>query len=307
MNRRGVALVAVLWTVTLLAGIVALGLRAVHTGQSAARNRVTLTRSRWAAEACWAIAQARRANGSLADTGTVDLGRGTRCRWRVDDPTARVNVNAADEGLLAALFQQAGLHPDSARLLTAALVEYRARQPFTAVEQLKELPGYDSLRELCTSRAEGPSRHCSALERAVRRPDSALTCPPGPSAADSCLRSLVSVDGPGFVNASSAAPAVLAALPGLTQSAVALLLRRREWGRPIAGLDELVAALDPASREAMRANYAYLAPVLRFAPSQLLFTLTGWVESVGPDPHATIEFLVTPLPERLAVLRRRTS
>ena len=100
---RGFALIAVLWTVTVLAGIIGLAVGAARLGQRTSLNRIVLARGRWAAEACLAVAQARWGQHRLTDTATVDLGGATRCAWELLDPTARVNVNTADRAVLVAL------------------------------------------------------------------------------------------------------------------------------------------------------------------------------------------------------------
>src|SRR5438874_2686509 len=100
MNRRGFALIAVLWVLTALTAVVGLSLAATRLGQQVTGNRVTLTRGRWAAEACLAITQARWNQEKLGDTTTIDLGRETRCVWEVRDPTASLNVNTVDGEIL---------------------------------------------------------------------------------------------------------------------------------------------------------------------------------------------------------------
>src|SRR4029077_2023240 len=107
-GRRGFALLAVLWVVAALTAIVGLGLGALRIGAQGSANRLQLTRGRWAAVACLAIAEARWAKRRFTDTGTVNLGRQTRCTWRSDDPTARVNVNTATPTLLRAVARQVG-------------------------------------------------------------------------------------------------------------------------------------------------------------------------------------------------------
>ncbi len=144
MSRRGFALVAVLWTVTLLAGAVGVGLAGVRAAQRAAHNRIALARGRWAAEACLAIAAARWGAESFRDTATVDLGRSVTCRWRADDPTARVNVNTADSGTLVRLFQNVGLPTDSAGHLATQILGLRRTGSITDTEQLAMLGGFDS-------------------------------------------------------------------------------------------------------------------------------------------------------------------
>lgn len=123
-DRRGFALLTVLWLVATLSAAVGLGLAATRLGFRTSSNRIVLTRARWAAEACLQIAAARWREHKLADTSTVDLGRRTRCSWRVTDPGSRINVNTAAPDLLERLFH----NPRLARQVVAA-------RPFESVEQ----------------------------------------------------------------------------------------------------------------------------------------------------------------------------
>ena len=261
-GSRGFALVAVLWTVTALAGIVGLAVAATRLGQLASFNRLALTRGRWAAEACLAIAQARWAQHRLADTAAEDLGRSVHCAWRLSDPTARLNVNTAEREVLAALIctrRGATCEVDS-------LVALRHARPFADIEQVAAAPGVDA----------------------------------------AALRWLT-VDGPGSVNANAAPLAVLRAFPGLSPEAVARIEGRRSLARPITSLDALAGELSPDGRSALFAHYADLARELTFASPVLLLTARGWVGGVGAVDRldAAIEVLVVPLPDRLAVVRRR--
>jgi type II secretory pathway component PulK len=249
MNRRGFALIAVLWVVTALTAAVGLSLAVTRLEQQVTINRVTLTRGRWAAEACLAIAAARWTQGRLQETTTVDLGRDTRCGWRVEDPTAGLNVNTTDLEVLRNLLSvvRSPLSVDS--LLRA--------RPFASLEQV----------------------------------------------GDSAVRPFLSIDGPATVNLSAAPSQVLLALPGMTPEVVDRLLARRTLGRPYTSLDALAADLSPSARAALLARYADLARITTFTAPQLVVAATGWVE--GQRPRATIEVVVVPLPERLAVIRRR--
>ena len=116
---------------------------------------------------------------------------------------------------------------------------------------------------------------------------------------------LLTVDGPGTVNANAAAPQVLAALPGLGDEAVERIVSRRAGGRPLLSLDALAAALSPAGRSGLLAEYAALARLLVFGSAQLAIAATGWAQGDSTAPRTTIEVLVVPLPSRLAVIRRR--
>jgi len=252
MSRRGFALLTVLWLITALSAVVGLSLAATRLGQRTTTNRIALTRGRWAAEACLAIAQARWAARRFADTAMIDLGRGTWCRWRVEDPAARVNVNTAEREVLARL---TGSGERGAGWVDSIL----ARRRVAPLLDLGEIAGLDP--------------------------------------------KFLTVDGPGSVNLSAAPVDVLLALPGLTPEAVDRLLARRTIGRPVGSLDQLAGLLSSSGREALLARYADLARIATFAPPQLKITTEGGLRA---EPlRSTIEALVVPLPDRMAVIRRR--
>lgn len=129
MRRRGFALLTVLWLITALSAVVGLALATTSLGQRTTLNRIALTRGRWAAEACLAIVQARWTQHKLADTATIDLGRETACRWRIEDPTARINVNIAERDVLERVTRKAD-----------SIVARRRIRP---IANLGEVPGLD--------------------------------------------------------------------------------------------------------------------------------------------------------------------
>jgi type II secretory pathway component PulK len=256
-SRDGFALLAVLWVVAALTAIVGLGLGALRIDARGSVNRLELTRGRWAAEACLAIAEARWAGHRFTDTATVDLGRETRCAWRADDPTARVNGNAATPTLLYAVARQVGCSPQVVDTLLA-------HRPYEDTAQVR----------------------------------ASLT-------PDGCLLPFLTVDGPGSINLNDAPPAIVLSIPGLGTEVVAQLREHARLRSPIVSLDQL-ANLVPGTRTELLAHYADLAAIVTFAPSQLLITSRGWVGEGGPEGlHSTIEILSVPLPDRLAVIRRR--
>ncbi|MGH7676108.1 MAG: hypothetical protein ACREMV_12630 [Gemmatimonadales bacterium] len=265
MRRGGFALLAVLWTITALAAVVGLAMASTRLGQQAAVNRILLARGRWAAEACLAIAQARWSQAKLADTATIDLGRETQCAWRLEDPTAGINVNTAEREVVERLLSVVSGQSSVVDSFVRTVLEARRRTPLYDVSQLATFPGHDAR-----------------------------------------WTPFFSVDGPGTVNASAAPGPVLAALPGMTPEAVERVLVRRALGRPVASLDELLADVSGPARAALLARYADLARLVTFTSPQLRLTGTGWVAASGRDSlRATVELLVVPLPERLAVIRRR--
>lgn len=133
MSRRGFALLAVLWVIAALAGIVGLGLGLLRVDAYSSANRLELERGRWAAEACLAIAEARWVEHRLADSATIDLGRTTSCHWRVDDPTAKLNANTTPVPVLVST----GLSAVSAESL-------RAHRPYQDTAEVRLAIGADT-------------------------------------------------------------------------------------------------------------------------------------------------------------------
>jgi type II secretory pathway component PulK len=118
------------------------------------------------------------------------------------------------------------------------------------------------------------------------------------------LLSLLTVEGTGSVNLSTAPRRILGALPGLGPEAVDRLLYARANGAPVTSLEQLAVRLSPPARDALLAHYADLARIATFSPPLLVLLTTGWVD--GEPAHAETELLCIPLPGRLAVVRRRT-
>lgn len=157
MSRNGFALLAVLWTLTVLAGSVALGTAGARVGQRASANRLALARGRWAAESCLAIAHARGVRGTLADTATIDLGRTVHCAWTVVRPDARLDVNHAPRAALVTLATGVGVSQELIEPFAGAVIDARRGAPFTDVAQLGDLPGADA-RVLALLSVDGSGR-----------------------------------------------------------------------------------------------------------------------------------------------------
>ena len=136
MNRRGAALLLVLWLLVLLTGLVAVSLGGARTGSGAGRNRLELLRAGWAREACLEILLGRAAGKSddwepesLA-LDSIDLGDGIWCRAEVEDPGERVHLNLASRDAMLALVGDSSLADTLLRTrpwpATAALLDLPA-------------------------------------------------------------------------------------------------------------------------------------------------------------------------------------
>lgn len=120
--NRGFALLAVLWLLALLSGLLATAAAVLDTERQAAHNRLFLTRAAWAAEACVAVATERWLVDSVTAPDTVDLGRGVRCTWSFGDPDLHLDVNRVGRDMLARLFRAHGLADSAAEVLAARVL-----------------------------------------------------------------------------------------------------------------------------------------------------------------------------------------
>lgn len=138
MNRRGFALLAVLWVVTALTALTGAGMLVARLGSETTRNRVLLARAEWAREACGEILLARFAvDPTIRNLGAIDLGRGTWCRASLEDPAAGLNLNTADGESLTRLFHALRVHP----ALAESVVVQRSQG---TLYDLRQVPGIDS-------------------------------------------------------------------------------------------------------------------------------------------------------------------
>jgi type II secretory pathway component PulK len=155
MNRRGVALIAVVWVVAVCAGVVGLGFAGLRQHVLAATNRGILIRARWAAEACLAVWRGHWAVGR-SGSDTVDLGGSVTCRVFATDPTAMVNVNTASANLVRRAALGTGIPAESIDVFAQSLAAALARAPLEYPQQLTALAGFDPrLTEVLTTVGSG--------------------------------------------------------------------------------------------------------------------------------------------------------
>lgn len=135
-DERGVALIAVLWTLTLLSVIAASMTLETRTEARIARNMANNAAARAAADA-----GIQRAILDLLDSrggGSVGVTKfrpdGTVYDWRFGDSTVqisvkdelgKVNLNQAPENILTGLFESAGIDQGTATALADAVADFR--------------------------------------------------------------------------------------------------------------------------------------------------------------------------------------
>lgn len=137
MNRRGSALLLVLWLLVLLTGLVALSMGGARVGAAAGHNRITLLKAGWAAEACLEVLMGRSQNHSSGwrleslSLDSIDLGDGIWCSADVSDPGERLNLNVASREAMLRLVRD-----------TSLVDTLLALRPWPSVESLVGLSGF---------------------------------------------------------------------------------------------------------------------------------------------------------------------
>jgi len=137
-SNAGFALIAVLWVLAALSALTAVGLATARVGSMTTRNRIVLSRAAWAREACIDILRARFARDTMTlQVSKTDLGRGTWCTAKLEDPSGKVDVNRADRPTIERLMLNMGVQPSVAESILT--IRRRAR-----IYDVTQIPGVDS-------------------------------------------------------------------------------------------------------------------------------------------------------------------
>jgi general secretion pathway protein K len=285
-DRRGFALIATLW---LLVAITAVALSIALEARLRFRRAAKVleaTRARRAAEAGLADIQARlaatlsarRALGSapaaltdpwapilVQSIDTVVLATGTAV-VTLRDPGAQLNLNRATENELRRLCVALRLDAGLADRLAQRIADWRDPDEF------RRPRGAERADYLRAGAAVVPAN--AAFTRLGELRDVLGMTPD----AYDAVRPYLSLDGTGLVNLTTASRPVLLALPGLTESAVAVLEARRRTARPIRSLTELANHLPSGARRALTDSLPVLEPRITFETRELVATSVGVVE-----------------------------
>jgi len=265
MNRRGFALVAVLWTLVALATLAGAGLASIRLGVTVSRNRILLGRAAWAREACAEILLARLTASLEARSGehdssggvdTVNLGRGTWCRASTERPAAQLNLNLASRAALLRLF--------GSEEIVAAILQQR---PLPSAEVVQSLAGWDAERM-------------------------------------TTLLPLVTTRGDGRIDLNRAPPAVLLALPGMTDPMVERLMRERAMGRQLEAPEELPSMLPEDLARSFGPRYGAFLQAAVTQPAGVIATIEGGVRGSPLIARATLT--LARANRRFAVMQRET-
>ena len=140
-NQRGIALVIVLWGVTLLALLAASF--AQNTGMAARRqlNAVEAAQARARIDEALAAATLRMAVWRLDGTPYPLTLSGAKATVRVFAEAGRLDLNHAPPPMLQSLFRNVAGDPEEGDRLVAALAARINVRPMLAVEEMAGLPG----------------------------------------------------------------------------------------------------------------------------------------------------------------------
>ncbi len=299
-NRRGFALVAILW---LLVAMAALGLDDTVTTRDAlatAQNRMNITRATWQAEACGEVVRATT-DDALGDTlvsataawDTLDRSLASvaaslpGCVISSRAAGDRLNVNDADADALVAAFMADGIAEEKADSLADALLDWRDADSVPR-------PGG---AEIAWYRAAGrvvPTNSAFENEDEIRLVR-------GFETADSLI-ALLGVE-PGKIVLDRAPLAVIASLPGMTPEAVARIAELRWRGEPVGDVNTLAASLSEDARAKLVTAYPELTRMIATEPDAWIVRITA--TSGKPSVSVVEELRLVRAARRAGVTRAR--
>jgi general secretion pathway protein K len=276
-------LLAVLWTLAAVTVLTGAAIAVARLGSATTRNRVLLARAAWAREACTEILQARYVqDASVRRLDSVDLGRGTWCSATLEDPSVKLNVNLADRPALVTVLHAVVRPAAAVDSLADALLDWR--DPDTIPRPF----GDESF-----GNRNGPLGDVWELRYVRGFTDSRVVD----------LAPFLTTRGTGAINVNAAPREVLAALPGVTEETVRVLLAHRGTAA-LPNADVLARLLSPSARATLLASYPEFVRAAVFAPPLLVGVVTGGAR--GTPLIARVTLTMVPVAGRLAVIRRET-
>jgi general secretion pathway protein K len=287
-------LVAVLWlTVAISAAALDAGLRS-RTFRLATAN--ALEHERAAAVAAAGIEHARSRLAAALDRGgrwsvartevdpwaapqtllqdSVPIGAG-HYAVRLIDTGALLHLNRATEAQLVAFLRALRVDFGEADRLAQAIMDWRDRDELHRARGA-ERAEYERAGLPVVPR-NGPFRSIEELRDVFGMSDDIWQR----------TRPHLTVLGSGLTNINSAPEPVLAALPGMTPSAVAAIIARRRQRRPIGSIQELTDAVPLVARQTLLASLDELVRVTTFRTDEILAVSTGHVSGSAIEARAT--------------------
>ncbi len=284
-DRRGFALIAILWLVVAMAAI---GMDDTATARDAlatTQNRMNITRAAWHSEACGEVVRAA-ADAALGDTlvaasaawDTLDRTLATVHAEKVGCVVGaraagdRLDVNAADAGALSAAFMAAGVNEDRADSLADALLDWRDSDSIPRPRGAEAGWYRAAGRVIPTNRPFEDEEEIHLVR--------------GFEAADS-LVALLGVE-PGRIVLDRAPLPVIASLPGMSPEAVARIAELRWRGEPVRDIAALGASLSEDARTKLASASGELVRLVANEPDAWIVRITS---TAGTPPVSVVEEL----------------
>lgn len=301
-SRRGFALLAVLWVVVALVTLGVALSTVARQSLGAARNRIDLTEAEWAARGCMEHVRARigqylvapqvDAKGlsgwsALDRLSSASVLKQDACSVTVRAAGSRLDLNAADAGMLGALLLNIGVPSPRRDSMVAALEDWRDADD-VARDRGAEREWYERNHRVLPR--NGPLADMRELRR-VR----------GFATID--LDSVLGVE-PGRIDLNHAPLAVLSSLPGFADEAVSRIAEMRAVHIPVTDLSTFGGQLSPNARQELLANFAELTRVTSPEPDAWIITVSA--SGGTPAVTAVMEARFVRAGTRAAIVRRRS-
>lgn len=307
-GNRGFALLGALWLIVALAVVsLELGLRARELRLGAA-NALVAVRARAAADAGLEHAHGRLqerllreglhpdvdpwANADLLLVDTVALGD-ARYAVSLRGAGTALHLNRANEEELHRFFLALRVDAGRADRIAQSIMDWRD------ADRLHRARGAEREHYLrsgsSTLPADGPFQTISELRHVNGMTQEIF----------STARPHLTLLGEGRINLNAAGAPVLKALPGMTDEAVAVLLRMRRQGTRLAGVQDLAVELSSGARAVMLDNYPRLLQTSTFETREVEVRSEGWL--AGNRFRASVEGLLVRGGDGVFLVWRRAS
>ena len=276
-NRRGVALMLVLWLIVVVSAIAASVTAATRVDAGVAVNVRARVAGRYAAESGLVLASARldtllkRAtpedlpflfkdlNENLGDLRDVFVGN-AQFTIAVEDLSARLDLNEASDDMTSRFLAQF-VDQREARLAALSMLDWRDAGDISALRGA-EAAAYERAGSIFRP-TNRPIRRVEELSRMLHVGDSLLYR----------IAPYVTVQGDRTININTAPETVLVALPGLTKETARMFVARRRAGEVFTSVNVLYELLG----RRFAASAFFLRQRAATVPSRLLVISRGWL------------------------------
>jgi general secretion pathway protein K len=295
-NRDGYALIAALWFLVLGSAIsleaahaarkhrlLAAGLSEGAQARIVAAAGIEHARARLATLARLAVPGAATditlvtdpwhgAHDLLADTTALE-----RARYVVSirDVNALVNVNRADDAQLRHLLLALRIDARAANRIAQAVLDWRDEDDFRRVDGAERREYIDGCRAVLPR--NGPFESVDEVQHVMGMTPELFTR----------VRPYLTTEGSGRINFTTASAPVLAAAPGMSDEAVAVVLRQRAAGQPVRSAQQLQEQLSSAAREMLEHDLPRFLSLVVFETREVAVTSTGWLDGSPVRVRAT--------------------